>query len=273
MSDEKKDADGKLDKILSHLDSQAKRLDAMESNYSDGMKKLDSACSKMDAAEEEKKKADAAKADAEEEKKKADAAKADADKEEAEKKAKCDAEDKAKADAAAADAAKKADASESTKELHAKIEALSRLMPAQVTAEVRTRMVGFQSKAEKVAQAFGDSAGAPPFVNGESEADYRIRLLSKYKNFSKSYKDADLTKVGDASVFGAIEDSIYADAMSEAARPSTVQRGVMIPVRNKDAAGREITRYVGHADSCWDQFNPPVRYLRRILTPGSSRLQ
>lgn len=279
---EAKGDEGKLDKILSHLDSTStkldavsKRMDAMETSYGDGMKRLDAACERMDSAakkdaekeEDEKKKADAAKADAaradaekEEEKKKADAAKKDADDKKEE-------EDK-KADAARADAAGGA----ATKKLQEQIDALSRRVPADLPPDIRQRMVSFQSKAERVFQALGDSAGAPPAANGESEMDYRVRLLSGFKKHSKSYKDADLAKIGDAAVFGMIEDAIYADAVAEASNPSTIAPGILIPQRIKDAAGREITRYKGDAGSCWDVFNPPVRHVRRLLTQGSARV-
>jgi colicin import membrane protein len=276
MSDATKVADAeKLDKILSHLDSTAKRLDAMEESRKADAAKVESVMAKMDA--EEKAKADAAekeKADAEEKEK------ADAEcKAKEEEKAKADAAEKEKADAAEKEkadaAAKKADSNDEMKALRAQIDAMARRMPAEVTAEVRSRMVGYQSKAEKVAQAFGDSAGAPSFVQGESEHDYRVRLASKYQKFAKNpkIKSAKLVEIKDSDSLEVFEDAIYADAMAEAFRPSEIRPGQMIPQRSKDAADRTITRYVGDPNACWDQFNPPVRHVRRLMTPGSSRVQ
>lgn len=277
MPDTAKTDSEKLDSIAAHMDSLHKRLDTAEEERKADRAKLDAACTRMDASEEERKKADASRADAA----KADAAKADAKEEEERKRA-----DAATADAAKADAAKveeerkradavRADAAAAgdVSKLRADIDALSRLVPAQVTPEVRQRLVGFQSKAERVAQAFGDMAGAPCAVNGESETDYRIRLLSKYKTLSKSYKDADLSKIQDAAVFTLIEDAIYKDALTEASNPTQVQPGILIPQKIRDAANREITRYVGDPNACWDQFNPPVRHVRKLQTPGSTRLQ
>lgn len=282
MAEVKNDAMEKLDAIASHLDSNSKkmdaiasRMDAMETGMADSAKRLDAVCMKQDAAEDEKKKSDAVRADADkEEEAKKDAARKDAEKEEEEKK---------KADAAKADAEKEAEEkkkadsarndSASLKKLQEQIDALTRTAPAILDADTRKRVVEFQSKAQRVAQAFGDSKDAPAICQGEAEQDYRIRLLSKYKDFSKSYKDADMSKIHDASVFTSIEDAIYNDAMAEAERPSTVQPGVMIPQKIKDAAGREITKYHGDPAACWDKFNPPVRYVRRILTNGAARVQ
>jgi myosin heavy subunit len=275
MAEVKNDADKKLDAILSHLDSASekmdainKRMDAAEEERKADRAKIDAACGRMDSFEKERK--DASEKE-EEEKKKADAARKDAEEEEKKKdaKAKADAEEeeKKKADAA------KADGSEHIKRLQAQIDALTRSAPAAVPADLRQRITTVASKWERVCQAFGDSAGVDPYTNGETELDYRIRLASKFKKHSKTYKDADLSKVQDATIFDSVESTIYADALTEAVRPTDMKPGMMIPQKSKDPSGREITRYIGHADACWDQFNPPIRYARRLLTPGSSRLQ
>lgn len=265
MAEVKNDAE-KLDKILSHLDSASekldafsKRMDTMESNYADGAKKLDAACARMDgfekakadAEEEDKKKADAARKDADEkeEKAKADKARKDAEEE----------EEKKKADAARADAAR----GDSSQKLQAQIDALSRRMAPDLAPDAKERLVGFQSKAERVAQAFGDSAGAPPFCSGESEHDYRVRLLSKYKAHSAPYKSADLSKIGDATVFDAIEDAIYADAMLAANNPTDIAPNVLIPRTRQDATGRKITKFIGTPGACWNRFKMPYRFVKR----------
>ena len=129
-----------------------------------------------------------------------------------------------------------------------------------------------QLKAQRVYQAFGDSEGAPGQLNGESVTDYRIRLLSVFQKHSKSYKDANLSKVAiaDMSVFNTIEDVIYADAVSAAHDPANFKPGVLIPQKITDSAGRTITKYIGDDGACWNQFNPPIRHVRRINTPGSA---
>lgn len=249
------------------LDAACAKMDAAEEERKTDRAKLDTACNKLDAAEEEKKKQDAARADAvkadaeEEEKKKADAAKADAARKDA------DEEERKKADAARLDSA-----GGDVSKLRAEIAVLRGLMPAQVTPEVKLKMVGHQAKAERVALALGDSAGAAPFVSGESERDYAIRLMTPYLKYSKRWKDKSLEGIND-SVLSEIETEVYHDAMTEAIRPTQFQRGALIPTKQTDASNRVITRYVGDPNACWDQFNPPVRHLRRILTPGAGRVQ
>jgi colicin import membrane protein len=267
----------KLDAILKGLNDAAEerkadraRMDSMEKGMKADRERMDAYCGKMDAAEKERmdfNKKEAERMDAErKEKERMDSEAADKAKADAEAKAKADAEAKRILDAAAAEGTELA-------KLRGELSTLSRLVPAQVTPEIRQRLVGFQSKAERVAQAFGDSAGAPTFVNGESERDYRIRLLAKYQSHSKAYKDADLAKVGDETVFTAIEDAIYSDALNEATNPAVLKAGVLIPQKIKDGAGREITKYIGQDGACWDKFNPPIRHVRRILSPGSARVQ
>lgn len=271
--------DIKLDRILSHLDSAHtkmdafnKRLDSIEAERVDSSKRLDATCARMDewdkarkdaSEKEEEAKKDAARKDAEEkekeEKAKADAAKRDAEKEEQEKK-----------DAAARVAAGEG---EHIKRMQAQIDVLTRNAPPVLAPDIRQKMAVHKSRADRVAQAFGDVAGAPSAATGESEIDYRIRLVSGFKKHSKSYKDADLSSVQNEAILKPIEDAIYNDAMAEATNPSQVRPGVLIPQRIKDAADRTITRYVGDPNACWDQFNPPVRHVRRILTNGTSRVQ
>lgn len=287
MADQMTDA-AKLDAIMKKLDSaeterkaDRARMDAAEEERKADRARLDAYCAKTDTAEEERKKSDAARADAarkdaeDKEKEKADAAKADAEKEEKEKqdRARADAaskeeEEKKKQDAARADAA-------GNTELRDQIAALTRRLPADVTPEVRQRMVGFQSRWQRVASAFSDDAGAPTFVNGESEIDYRVRLASKYQAHAKDpkVKGAKLADIKDANAFEWFEDAIYNDALSEASHPTDFKPGVIFPQRIRDAAGREITKYHGDPNACWDQFNPPIRYARRFLVPGAARIQ
>jgi hypothetical protein len=277
MADVKTDAEkegGKLDQILAHLDSSAKRMDAFEKRMDamgesvmDSAKRADAACAKLDADDkarkdaDEKEKEEEAKKDAEE-KVKADAAKKDAD-------------DKAKEEEAKKDAARHDAAGGDLATLRADIAALRALVPASITPEQKLKMVEHQSRWNRVAQAFCDTDGADPFVNGESELDYRIRLAGKYQAHAKNpkVKGVALTAIKDSATLGIIEDAIYADALAEAKNPTTFKPGVLFPVKTTDAAGRVSTKYRGDDGACWAQFNPPVRHIRRILTPGSARVQ
>jgi hypothetical protein len=123
-----------------------------------------------------------------------------------------------------------------------------------------------QARANAVAQAFGDSA--PPPLIGESLQDYRVRLASPYLMHSKTLRGANLAKIHDPNAFNAIEEQVFADAMAEATNPSTFKPGELRRIERADASGRVITRYAGDPNACWDQFNPPIRYVKRLCVPG-----
>jgi hypothetical protein len=151
--------------------------------------------------------------------------------------------------------------------LRRQVAALERRVGQPIAAESRGEFVKAQARADAVAHAFGDSA--PPPLAGEQLRDYRVRLLAPYLKHSK-FKDSNLAKVNDPNAFEFVEDHIYADAASEAVHPTTGFRpGEMRGVVTMDAANRPLTRYVGDADACWSQFNPPIRHVRRFMTPGS----
>lgn len=264
-----KDIDSKLDAIAAHLDSLHKRMDSDAEERKADKARMDAACARMDSAEEERK-ADKAKKDAEEmaadkarkdaaekeEEEKAEKVKADAAKKDADEK-----EKKAKADAARADA---------NPELRAQIadlQARISRMPADVTDEDRAHFVAAQSQAERVAQAFGDSAGAPRWLNGETVPQYRRRLLSKYKAHSADWKDADLSKIADDSALTVIEKRIYADAMQAALHPTDLGAGQLREIKRVDAAGRTISNFVGSETAAWAPFANPHRRGKVVRPP------
>lgn len=217
-----------------------------------------------------------------EEKAKADAAKKDADDKEAEEfaakeKAKKDADDKEneeresgekeaakKADEdCAADKAKK-DAEEDEKrkedstkadaamsemtEVKAQLAAMAALVK-QLTAETsstdRDALASAQARADAVAAMFGDRASPP--ISGETPLAYRKRLLKGFQRHSDQFKDTEaaaFSSLNDA-MLTPIESMIYADAQAAARNPDTAGVGVIVPVVERDSAGRQITRYVG----------------------------
>lgn len=249
---------GKLDKILSHLDSFKTRMDAADEERKADRVRMDAVCAKMDAADE-KAKADAA-ADEKKDDKKADA---DEDKKE-DKKAdsKKDAEEDDKKEEKKADAAV-----DHTPGLRAQIAALEARLPMEVKEEDRLQYVGAQSKAERVAQAFGDSAGAPRWLNGETVPQYRRRLLTKYKAHSADWKDADLSKIEDSAALNVIETRIYADAMQAALRPTDVPDGQLRMVTERDTSGRTINRFVGSPTAAGAPFRN-ARQRGRFVRPA-----
>jgi hypothetical protein len=134
----------------------------------------------------------------------------------------------------------------------------------------RSDFAAAQIKANRVANAYGDSAPAP--LVGESLLDYRARLATQYKRFSKAFQNSDLHKIGDASAMSGIEDAIYNDAMTEATHPTaaSLKPGQLRAITTMDASNRPITRYAGDISAFMDQFNPPHRYITRFNTPGRS---
>jgi hypothetical protein len=155
--------------------------------------------------------------------------------------------------------------STSTAELKRQVDALERRLgpPAGDPQEFRQA----QAKADVVAHAYGDAAAPAPLA-GERLHDYRVRLLSKYQVHSKAFRDSNLYKIGDPTALSGVEDCIYNDAMAALRDPSTFGPGELRAIKSKDATGREITRYHGDPNACWDRFNPPIKYVRRFSTSG-----
>ena len=126
-------------------------------------------------------------------------------------------------------------------------------------------------KAAQVARAYGDSVGELAPHPDEKLLPYRQRIASKYKHLSSTFKGASLDGLNCPVALTAVEDSIYADAMKALYDGSGVPAGQLRAITKADATGRQITKYVGSDGACWDQFNAPIRYVRRILTPGTAQ--
>lgn len=127
--------------------------------------------------------------------------------------------------------------------------------------------VDAQRRADTIAQAFGDSGGAPRWLAGESLADYRRRLLSKYKSYSADWKDVDLANLHE-SALGIAEAKIYADAAREAQHPTDLGPGKLREVRSRDAYGRTFTKFYGDPAVAYApfSFNGLIR-RGRIVNP------
>jgi hypothetical protein len=152
----------------------------------------------------------------------------------------------------------------STADLLRQVAELQRRIGPEMCHEMRSEFVAAQSRADSAYRAIGDAAGAPPFMNSERLHGYRCRLLKPLQPRSTKFKDSDLTKIHDPSAFDAIEAQVYADAAGASMR----NEGPLHAVTTLDAAGRPITKYFGSAGSCWDRFNPPIKYIRRFNTSG-----
>lgn len=276
----RKDADeamqAKLDEMQAKLDAANARLDAAEAAEAEradrARKDADEAKSRRDAARKDRFGArkdgedDAAykaRCDADEEAER-EALKEEGEGEEAAtdkaRKARKDAEEadgKARADKARQDAEEKermerddaarADAALRTEnaDLKARLAALEGAFTSltrETPAEERNALAAAQARADGIAGLFGERA-VPP-LPGESGVDYRKRLASKFKQHSARFKETDLSRC-DAAMLSAVEDIIYNDAAAAARSPGRASAGVLIPIVERDMAGRQITRFTG----------------------------
>ncbi|HEV2269005.1 MAG TPA: hypothetical protein VGR92_06070 [Steroidobacteraceae bacterium] len=132
------------------------------------------------------------------------------------------------------------------------------------------KFIDTQRTVDEIAQAFGDSAGAPRWMHGESHDDYTRRILTKYKPYSKSWKDVDLTHINGSGLTVATKQ-IRADAVAAAALPE-FQEGRLIERTSRDQYGRTVTKFYGDARVA----NAPFSYgglIRRVrLTPVNELL-
>jgi hypothetical protein len=146
-------------------------------------------------------------------------------------------------------------------DLQRQIDALRHRIGAPLCEEMRSEFAAAQSKADKVAQAFGDSA--PPWLAGERFHDYRVRLASKYQPHSTKFKGSELCKIRDPVALSAVEDEIYGDALRSLRDPSTVPHGQLREIKSQDPTRRTVSHFVGAPGACWNRFKPAFRYVKR----------
>jgi len=202
-----------------------KRLSAFEARADAADKKADE-----DRKEEEKAKADAARCDAEEKEKKEKEEKAKADSDEKrkeEEKAKADADEKAKADAD--------EASRKTREEDDK--------DAMEVAKADEEKSEAQAKADSAYSSFGKRARPP--MSGETVQAYRKRMIKGLQAYSDAYKGVNIDAITDDVLLGIAERQVYADAATFVNSGSDVPVGSLRPIKGRDSAGRETTRFVG----------------------------
>ncbi|MGB9428966.1 MAG: hypothetical protein WCC11_03675 [Gammaproteobacteria bacterium] len=120
-----------------------------------------------------------------------------------------------------------------------------------------------QVAADKCAAAWGSSA--PHWVDDESLRDYRLRLLKPYKNFSKDWRQANLSDTHDPTVLDNAEKDIYRCATAAATSNETFPN-MLRAVNIKDATGRLITKFYGDPEHCWGPFKLPVRRVMGFRT-------
>jgi 8-oxo-dGTP pyrophosphatase MutT (NUDIX family) len=285
----RRDAAGNIDKVLAHLDSMSKRMDAMEEERKadkrrDAAEKRDAeradwkkadaaACERDDAEEEEERKkhvadgmdedaaADRARKDRRD---RMDARRRDAETE-AEKKAKEEAEAKERDDAARRDAEEK-ERKEREDALRADAQTMAAAlanMPKSPNDADYTSMADAQASYDPAYQAFGKRAPVP--LQGEALIGYRRRLARGLQSHSPDWKGVDLSALPDAALTIA-ETHIRADAVVASRNTDDIADGKLIPVtRTNPDTGHRITEFRGRT-TVFKQFAQPSLRATAFLT-------
>lgn len=287
------DAGQKLDKVLTHLDSVTRRLDAMEDEKKADKARADAeakeradasrkdASAKRDAEHEEWKKADAegcAKDDAEEESAKKKMVEEGEPEDVAADKARKDRRDRMDARRKDAEEAmkkeeegKKADAARADSQ-NAEIEILKRRLAAMeavnkpIDASDRAAYADEQARADTVYMALGKRADPP--MGGETIGNYRVRLARGLQKHSKQWSGIDLALLApDAMDIAATQ--IRADAIIAARSPEDLPDGQLREIVTVDPTGRRISSFVG-SGSFIDGLRSPGRIVRKINTKAGA---
>lgn len=147
-----------------------------------------------------------------------------------------------------------ADSVKKHNELQKKIDAMQNRLDSfnrQLSSEERDALAQAQSRADGLAQMFGEQISGP--LHGETPIQYRKRLADKFKKHSSDLKNIRMDSLDDVT-FGVMEERIYQDASRVARSPSVQTPGRLIPMVRRDSAGREITTYSGDIDAWMNNF-------------------
>lgn len=120
----------------------------------------------------------------------------------------------------------------------------------ELSDEERNEISDAQMRCDSVANMFGDKAPRP--LAGEGALAYRRRAVARFQSKSTEWKDAALSKL-DASVFAIAERQIYADAEKAALRPAVASDAPLREIKERDGAGRLVSRFVGGSPKSWMQ--------------------
>ena len=118
-----------------------------------------------------------------------------------------------------------------------------------------------QSKADAVAQAFGDAA--PRWLEGERLSQYRARLLRPYQKYSPAWRDVPLPSFPSDKALDTVENQVFADAVKEAKQPTTLtlKPGELVERIVTDDTGRRIRKFYGDPEACWGPFKQQSRIV------------
>lgn len=286
MADEmvKDDADAgeKLDKLLSALDSMAKRMDALEAG--EEKKADDEMCddagdgaSTLAGGEEDRREggpervvADKRKDESEE----VEAKKADDDDDDDAKKSDDDDDYAKKADKARRDAEEeeKEKMRKDSEEIARRIADVESRLPKRMSDADYAAMADAQARADAVYSAFGDRA--PRALEGETPLAYRRRLAKGIQQHSPKWKKSDLALIAsvDSAAFAEIENDIYADALVSAKSPADIPFGELRAVNRVDSVtGHRMTEFYGEPRSWMARFSTGRRKAKLNLSPNAGR--
>lgn len=152
-------------------------------------------------------------------------------------------------------------------ELAARLADLESRVPAILSDSDLVELSNAQARADSVAQSFGETAPRP--LMGETPLSYRKRLASRYKAYSKDYKDINVSAIADSALFAVAESRIYADAQAAANAPQDVPAGQLVPRVSRDSTGRQITSFTGDIGVFTGQFSLPARRVAGFTTKGN----
>lgn len=151
-----------------------------------------------------------------------------------------------------------------------RMDELAGRLPVHLTDADYTALTEAQARADSVMQSFGGHAPRP--MHGESPMAYRQRMFGQLKGHSSKWKDVDLAKVGDPSVFAVMEADVYADAAKAGNRPTDLKPGQLIErVRTDPSTGVRMITFVSSGETFIRGMLPARRAVSRLGVPTGTR--
>ncbi len=142
------------------------------------------------------------------------------------------------------------------------------LLRRPLSDDERTEIAQATERAAAAYREFGWTPSQP--VPGESPICYRRRILQPMLEHSQSYAKATLDGVQAAALAG-IERTVLDEAVQKARSPSSHAPMTLVPVKERDVSGREITRFNGDNMAWMQYFMTPGRVGKFVEPPARKR--
>jgi len=155
--------------------------------------------------------------------------------------------------------------------LRAQIEALERKVAhaiRQPSNAERDLISATHARADSVARLYGTTASQ--IVPGEDSLQYRRRLLAPFAKHSERHRTTRTESIP-ADLIGVVEEQIYNDAATAALDSASHTPGALVPIQERDTAGRLVTRFVGDIATAFAPFMTPGKPARIVRNPPSDR--